>query len=107
MDINDYQQFAMRTASKGGTVDQLLAGALGLIGEAAEVSEHIKKFMFHGHELDPDLIADEVGDVLWYAALLADTIKIDLSTIALRNITKLQKRYPEGFSAERSVNRGE
>lgn len=105
MDFNEYQKAAMRTADKGELISQLVAGAMGLVGEAGETCDYIKKVVFHGHDLDPDKVAEEVGDTLWYAALLAEVIGISLEEIARRNIEKLKRRYPEGFDPERSRER--
>lgn len=49
----------------------------------------------------------ELGDVAWYLAAAADALHINLSDIFDANIEKLRKRYPNGFAAERSVNREE
>ena len=50
-------------------------------------------------------IAKELGDICWYIAEAASAIGYDLETIMQMNIDKLRKRYPEGFSVERSKNR--
>ena len=65
------------------------------------------KHLFHGHELDRDALIKELGDVAWYLAEAATALDIDLSEVFERNIEKLKKRYPEGFSEERSINRTE
>ncbi len=86
---------------------ELLNGALGLTGEAGEVSDMIKKHIFHGHDLDRDELIKELGDVCWYVALLCTAIDVDLSDVMTRNINKLKMRYPEGFSESASINRKE
>jgi NTP pyrophosphatase (non-canonical NTP hydrolase) len=48
---------------------------------------------------------EELGDVLWYCAELACGLGVTLDEVAMRNIDKLRRRYPEGFDAERSINR--
>ena len=107
-DFNDYQKLALRTASNHGDFDKtLMYTALGLNGEAGEVAELIKKAFFHGHELDRDKLEKELGDVLWYLAVMANTLDINLEDIARHNIEKLAKRYPQGFSEERSRNRSD
>lgn len=53
---------------------------------------------------DADL-KDELGDGLWYMAVLAALHGWNLSEIGELNIEKLYKRYPDGFSQERSINR--
>lgn len=109
--FDEYQELALRTASKESLVDQstmLNAAALGLNGEAGEIADHVKKLMFHGHPLDDatrDKIAKEIGDILWYCAMGARAIDMGLGEIAAMNVEKLRKRYPEGFSTERSLNR--
>jgi NTP pyrophosphatase (non-canonical NTP hydrolase) len=85
----------------------LINGALGLTGEAGEVADIIKKHTMQGHDLDCEHIAKELGDVLWYVAETATAIGYDLETIMQMNIDKLMKRYPEGFSSERSQDREE
>ena len=50
-------------------------------------------------------IAKELGDICWYIAEAATAIGYSLEDIMQMNIDKLRKRYPEGFSAERSINR--
>ena len=106
MRLNDYQKLVMRTAkSADGKRNTLLNIGLGLTGEAGEVADLIKKNAFHGHGLDNSKLIEEAGDVLFYLAWLADTLDVTFEHIADNNIRKLQKRYPEGFSEERSINR--
>ncbi|KOP81992.1 nucleotide pyrophosphohydrolase [Bacillus sp. FJAT-21945] len=106
MKLNDYQQVSQRTmpASDDKGVSNY---ALGLVCEAGEVGDIIKKEVFHGHEVDRKKIKDELGDVLHYLAGLATMYGFTLEQIAMTNIEKLMKRYPDGFSTERSVNRVE
>ncbi|MDQ5828208.1 MAG: nucleoside triphosphate pyrophosphohydrolase family protein, partial [Chloroflexota bacterium] len=86
---------------------RLTMTALGLAGEAGECSEAIKKHVFHGHPLDRDAMRDELGDVLWYLAMLADACGLRLDDIAAHNVGKLRARYPAGFSPHASINREE
>lgn len=106
MTPNEYQIAAMRTSSK--TIlpsEHLMNGALGLAGEAGEVADIVKKATFQGHTINREHIAKELGDVCWYIAETANAIGYDLETIMRMNIDKLMKRYPDGFSADRSQNR--
>lgn len=110
MEMDTYQHLAMRTASHDTWKTQegkLLTGALGVCGESGEIAELVKKHIYHGHDLDAEKVIKEIGDVLWYCALLATAVNADLSEVALRNIEKLRKRYPEGFQTELSVNKDE
>jgi NTP pyrophosphatase (non-canonical NTP hydrolase) len=106
MTPNEYQIAAMRTSSK--TIlpsEHLMNGALGLAGEAGEVADIVKKATFQGHTINREHLAKELGDVCWYIAETATAIGYDLETIMQMNIDKLMKRYPDGFSADRSQNR--
>ena len=104
----EYQKLAMRTNKPEATQkENLINGCLGLAGEAGEVCDIVKKYMFQGHNLETQKIVDELSDVLWYVALTAQGIGCDLDSIMEHNINKLKKRYPNGFEAERSINRTE
>ena len=107
MNFYQYQLEAERTAKGLPHEQRLVNFAMGLAGEAGEVVNYLKKVCFHGHELDKNKLAEELGDCLWYIATLANTVELWLDFIADANIRKLQERYPEGFSEERSKERAE
>lgn len=109
MELNTYQQLALRTMSniKKDPNQSLINGALGLTGESGEVADIVKKYIFHGHDLDKDAIKKELGDVMWYVACCATALDIELEDVGTTNIEKLKKRYPNGFSKEYSKNRQE
>lgn len=108
MTPNEYQQLAMRTANQTLFPEQqLVNAALGLAGESGEIADAVKKHLFQGHPLDRDHLLKEAGDCAWYLALLATALHCDLSSVLTMNIDKLRKRYPDGFDAERSINRKE
>lgn len=108
MEMDEYQKAALRTA---GRQEASLAGwsmaAMGLAGEAGEVVDYLKKVLHHGHTLDRDKLTRELGDVMWYVAVLAHINGVALSEVAAENVRKLKARYPNGFSEERSRNRDE
>lgn len=86
----------------------VLYAAIGMCGEAGEVSELIKKYAYHGHTIDTEHLARELGDVLWYVSYMADLFGYSLGEIMVMNQEKLAKRYPDGkFDEERSRNRKE
>lgn len=87
--------------------DALILGALGLTGEAGEVSDQIKKFMYHNHELRVYHLEEELGDVLWYLNLIAAAVGSTLEQVAKKNMEKLAKRYPNGFSTAASIARAD
>jgi len=108
MDFDEYQKSAMRT--KGWfpqEVEQMLAAGLGIAGEAGEIVDELKKIFFHGRALDKNRLIEEMGDELWYLALLCDALDISMDELATYNITKLEKRYPDGFCPERRRDYGQ
>ena len=44
---------------------------------------------------------------MWYMANLCTVFDISMEEVAQKNIAKLKKRYPQGFSANDSINRKE
>jgi len=108
MKMDEYQSLAARTATASGAVEfDTVILALGVAGEAGEVADIVKKAYGHGHGLDVNDLAAELGDVLWYVATLAGLHDVSLSDIAEKNIEKLRRRYPDGFSRDASVNRAD
>lgn len=107
MTFEQYQRMAQRTANERTQSGKIENGVLGLCGESGECADILKKYYHQGHDLDRDHMAEELGDVLWYAAELAAGLGLTLDEVAARNIAKLRRRYPEGFDAERSRNREE
>ncbi len=106
MNMNEYQKPALVTCGSYG-VPMRIMSALGLAGESGEVCDLVKKHLFHDHELNQYAFEKELGDVLWYLAVLAHAYGLDLEQVAQTNIAKLRKRYPSGFDTERSKNRKE
>ena len=110
MTTNGYQQACLRTepidAKISGTT-RIENGLMGLCGEAGEAMDILKKFLFQGHSLDKKHLAKELGDVAWYLAVSADALGYGLEDIFQMNIDKLKARYPDGFDADRSINRAE
>ena len=106
MTLNEYQNLAQRTSNRALEMKgHLFNGVLGLAGEAGECVDLMKKRYYQdGREIYTDLI-DELGDVLWYIAETASALDVTLDSIAQHNIEKLIRRYPEGFSADRSLHR--
>ena len=78
----------------------LLHATMGLVGEAGEVSEIIKKHTFYGKELDAQHLKEELGDVLFYLVWVLDEAGLTLEEVAASNIEKLSKRYPNEFGVK-------
>lgn len=106
MTINEYQKLAMTTLNpKLSEKDILINGVMGLCGEAGEAIDLVKKHLAQGHELDKEHLIDELGDIAWYLAETAQVLGVTLEEVLERNISKLEKRYPEGFDEMKSIER--
>lgn len=108
MEMIEYQKLARTTENKTlSDFDRIRNGCYGLCGESGECIDLLKKHEFQGHELDKEKLIDELGDVLWYISQTAAGLGITMEDIARHNISKLKKRYPGGFEANKSINRKE
>lgn len=95
--MNEYQE-ACLTTSVYPKIHSVTYPALGLAGEAGEVADKVKK-MLRDNIDSPEYreqIMLELGDVLWYAAVLASDLGYDLETVANRNLEKLRGRQKRG-----------
>ena len=122
---NEYQKLAMRTNDQKSTkrldseikvnrfriepydVGGILNACLGLSGEVGEFNDVIKKWIFHNKDFDYTHAKKELGDVMWYVALMCESFGWSLDEILQMNIDKLKKRYPEGFDIEKANHREE
>lgn len=87
----------------GGIVN----ACLGLSGEVGEFNDMVKKWIFHEKPLDEEHAKKEMGDVLWYVAMMCESFGWDLDEIMQMNVDKLKARYPEGFDVNLANNRKE
>lgn len=107
MNLNDYQTAALRTAAPKDKKNEVFHLILGLTGEAGEIAEKAKKIVRDKNsdfsQLDTADLTKELGDVLWYVAVLADHFDIPLEDVGAKNIAKLadrQKRNVLGGSGD-------
>ena len=108
MRADDYQKEAMQLLNPEiERKDVLLNAVMGLCGESGECADLMKKHLFHGHPLDREKLMKELGDVAWYLAEAAEGLGVNLSEILQGNLDKLHRRYPQGFSTEKSMQRQE
>lgn len=121
MTPNEYQELAMRTNDgnancrlRQAQVDNIeydLGGifnaCLGLSGEVGEFNDMIKKWVFHGKELDVEHLKKECGDILWYIAMMCHSFNWNMEEIMEMNIEKLKSRYPYGFDTVLANHRKE
>lgn len=103
---NDYQRACLRTAASDKS-EWLENAIYGIIGEAGEIVDLVKKHKWQGHELDREALILESGDCAWYLSLLMSAVDCTLGEMYEKNIEKLKQRYPAGFSKDRSINRKE
>lgn len=94
-DFDQYQDGALSTFIQSDTGKDLERLVLGLNGEAGEVAEKVKKEIRDDTDNTED-IKDELGDVLWYIAVIADQLGYPLSKIADDNFEKLVDRDERG-----------
>jgi NTP pyrophosphatase (non-canonical NTP hydrolase) len=99
MDLNEYQQAVRQTAIYPDH-HRVLYPALGLASEAGEVAGKIKKVLRDQSgdfgRAPIEAIKDELGDVLWYVAVLAGDLGLSLEAIAAANLDKLASRQQRG-----------
>jgi len=81
--------------------------ALGLTGEAGEIANKVKKVLRGDYDKDAlrQMLAGEIGDVLWYTAMLATELDLNLEDIANGNLDKLASRKQRGVIAGSGDNR--
>lgn len=83
----------------------LLNASLGLAGEGGEVADETKKVKYHGHPMDKDKYINELGDIVFYVKMACRALNITMEEVMKKNIEKLNKRYPNGFSTQDSLDR--
>lgn len=101
MEFDEYQEKAAKYDLAKATADLKDSGfiekVLGLVGEAGETADKIKKLIRDKNGViskeDSDLVVKELGDTLWYIASIARYLDIPLSEVASGNIDKLESRW--------------
>ena len=73
-----------------------MENTLGLVGEAGEVAEKLKKSLRDNTNLDKKEMMKELGDVLFYVAALANLYGGTLQSVAEMNVDKLDSRQKRG-----------
>ena len=98
MNLKEYQKFCKKTAKKFKDKDkEILTWGLGIAGESGDVAGCIKKTFVHNNDQKSG-IRENLGDTMWYIAMICSFFGWNLNDILKENIIKLKKRHPEGFS---------
>lgn len=109
MNLNDYQQAALRTAQPKDKKNEFFHLVLGLVGESGEIAEKVKKIVRDQDsdldKLDKDDLKKELGDVLWHVAVLSDYFDISLEDVGETNIKKLADRMSRNVLSGSGDNR--
>ena len=109
MDLITYQKKARKTALYPNIGSNNIYPTLGLVGEAGEVAEKVKKVIrdkdgiFDDESLNG--IKKELGDVLWYLSNLCTEFNFSLEDVAQENLEKLRIRKINGKISGSGDNR--
>ena len=96
MNLKEYQELCAKTAKKFETPEkEIFIWGLGLTGEAGDIAGCIKKTYAHDNDQKAG-IRENIGDTLWYAAMICNFFNWDMDDVLNENIEKLKKRYPDG-----------
>ncbi len=106
MEFNQYLDF-VKSMKAYPEKYAIIYPTLGLVGEAGEISEKVKKWLRGDgtKELDKDALLSELGDPLWYIASLADDLGFTLQDVVDRNVEKLTSRKERGVLKGSGDNR--
>ena len=100
MDLNHFQKEARKTALYPDVGNNTIYPTLGLVGEAGEVADKVKKILRDKKGIfDSEskyAIKLELGDVLWYVSQLSSELGFDLDEVANTNLKKLKSRKDRG-----------
>lgn len=105
LSANAYQGAAMTTKKELGFVNNLHHAMYGMMDETGELANAIKANLVYGKNLDKLNVIEELGDNLWFASLMADTLGVPLAVVMEANIAKLQVRYQEGYADAKALGR--
>ncbi len=112
MNPTEYIKKALRTENSkysfkktNGVTPRMEHAIMGIVTEAGELMDEVKKAKIYGKKLDNSHIIEEIGDTFWYLALLCDELKISFEEVWDKNIRKLKVRYPKKYSKKNALKR--
>lgn len=96
--LKKYQEECKRTVKDfRSKEEEIMTWGLGIAGESGDVAGCIKKTYSHGNDQIAG-IKENLGDTLWYIAMICNFFDWNLEDIFNENVQKLKKRYPNGFT---------
>ena len=105
------ERLQILNAVEGYSIPGLMTGSTGLVCEAAELKDIVKKILYQGKELTPELLEHmkkELGDVAFYFVVLCQALGTSPSEVIELNVAKLTRRFGGNeFSIEKSEIRSE
>jgi NTP pyrophosphatase (non-canonical NTP hydrolase) len=115
MDSDTYQRLSARTDHPNYALIRerlqpertlmILHALMGVVTEAGEMMDALKKHLIYGKSLDRVNLIEEGGDTHWYESLLYRALESSFDDAMERNIAKLQQRYPHMFTEETALTR--
>lgn len=99
----DYEAISARIMTTENI--RLLHAGIGLATESGEILDQLKKAIFYGKPLDKVNLAEEIGDQMWYMAIMADALGVNFDDIQAKNIAKLKARYGDKFTEAAALER--
>lgn len=108
--FDEYQKQALTTAKfSEDEFKDIMHWVLGVTGESGEIAEKFKKIIRDKSgkisESDKTELSKEIGDVLWYLAVLAHQLGLSFEEIAGENLSKLKSRKSRGVIGGSGDNR--
>lgn len=95
MNFNEYQKWAKSTGIYPESA-KVIYPAMGLAGETGELLNILKKIIRDQVDADRDRLVGEIGDILWYLAVLSQDLGIDFDEVVTYNVDKLNGRKARG-----------
>lgn len=86
-------------------VAQALHATLGLMSEAGEIADALKKHIIYSKDLDIINVMEESGDLSWYQALILHAVKKSMEESMEKNIAKLKLRFGDKFTTDAATKR--
>jgi NTP pyrophosphatase (non-canonical NTP hydrolase) len=103
-EVPEYQ-FAILKSPSHWVPPRIEHAVMGMVTEAAECMDAIKKTKIYGKPFDKVNMIEEAGDTLYYISILLDELGVSYEEVMAKNIAKLAKRYPEKFTEELALSR--